>query len=121
MQRGFPGGSDGKESACMAVDPGSITGLGDPLEKGMATHSSILAQRIPHTEEPGGLQSTGSQRVRHKRATKYTHTHMQMQETNVQLPGDGANTVQQGCNTGIKWETGIDTYTWLYMKYIINY
>ena len=36
MQRGFPGGSDGKESTCMAVDPGSITGLGDPLEKGMA-------------------------------------------------------------------------------------
>ena len=35
------------------------------LEKGMATHSSILAQRIPWTEEPGGLQSMGSQRVRH--------------------------------------------------------
>ena len=37
----------------------------DPLEKGMATHSSILAWEIPRTEEPGGLQSTGSQRVRH--------------------------------------------------------
>ena len=37
----------------------------DPLEKGMATHSSILACRIPWTEEPGGLQSMGSQRVRH--------------------------------------------------------
>ena len=36
-----------------------------PLEKEMATHSSILAWRIPWTEEPGGLQSTGSQRVRH--------------------------------------------------------
>ena len=36
----------------------------DPLEKGMATHSSILAWRIPWTEEPGGLQSMGSQRVR---------------------------------------------------------
>ena len=35
------------------------------LEKGMATHSSILAWRIPWTEEPGGLQSMGSQRVRH--------------------------------------------------------
>ena len=35
----------------------------DPLEKGVATHSSILAWRIPRTEEPGGLQSTGSQRV----------------------------------------------------------
>ena len=39
--------------------------LEDPLEEGMATHSSILAWRIPWTEEPGGLQSTGSQRVRH--------------------------------------------------------
>ena len=37
----------------------------DPLEKGMATHSSILAWRIPRTEEPGGLQSMGLQRVEH--------------------------------------------------------
>ena len=37
----------------------------DSLEEGMATHSSILAWRIPWTEEPGGLQSMGSQRVRH--------------------------------------------------------
>ena len=37
----------------------------DPLEKGMATRSSILARRIPWTEEPGGLQSMGSQRVGH--------------------------------------------------------
>ena len=41
----------------------------DSLEKGMVTHSSILAWRSPRTEEPGGLQSTGSQRVRHYRAT----------------------------------------------------
>ena len=40
-------------------------GQEDPLEKGMATHSSILAGRIPWTEEPGGLQSMGSQRVGH--------------------------------------------------------
>jgi len=40
-------------------------GWEDPLEEGMATHSSILAWRIPRTEEPGGLQSMGSQRVRH--------------------------------------------------------
>ena len=40
-------------------------GQEDPLEKEMATHSSILAWRILWTEEPGGLQSTGSQRVRH--------------------------------------------------------
>ena len=40
-------------------------GLEDPLEKEMATHSSILAWKIPWTEEPGRLQSTGSQRVGH--------------------------------------------------------
>ena len=40
-------------------------GREDPLEKGMATHCSVLAWRIPWTEEPGGLQSIGSQRVRH--------------------------------------------------------
>ena len=40
-------------------------GWEDPLEEGMATHSRILAWRIPRTEEPGGLQSMGSQRVRH--------------------------------------------------------
>ena len=44
-------------------DAGSIPGLEDPLEEGMATHSSILAWRIPWTEEPGGLQSMGSKRV----------------------------------------------------------
>ena len=45
-------------------------GREDPLEEGMATHSSILAWRIPWTEEPGRLQSMWSQRVRHNRATK---------------------------------------------------
>ena len=40
-------------------------GWEDPLEEGMATHSSILAWKIPWTETPGGLQSMGSQRVRH--------------------------------------------------------
>ena len=62
---GFPGSSVGKVSTCNAGDPGSILGWEDPLEEGMATHSSILAWRIPWTEEPGGLQSIGSQRVVH--------------------------------------------------------
>ena len=47
-------------------------GWEDPLEKGMATHSSILAWRMPWTEEPGDLLSMGSQRVRHDGGTKYT-------------------------------------------------
>ena len=59
------GGSDSKESACSAGDLVRFLGQEDLLEKGMATHSSILAWRIPRTEEPGGLQSRGSQRVGH--------------------------------------------------------
>ena len=59
----LPGGSDGEESA--AVQENQVWSLGweDPLEKGMATHSSIFAWRIPRTEEPGGLQPMGSQRA----------------------------------------------------------
>ena len=50
-----------------AVQEMQVQSLGreDPLEKGVATHSSILAWRIPWTEEPGGLQSVGSQSVGH--------------------------------------------------------
>ena len=62
---GFPGGSEVKASACNAGDLGLIVGREDPLEKEMATHSNILAWRIPWTEEPGGLQSMGSHRVGH--------------------------------------------------------
>ena len=57
MQR--PGRSEVKASACNAGD----LGREDPLEKGMATHPSILARRIQWTGEPGGPQSMGSQRV----------------------------------------------------------
>ena len=60
---GFPDTSIGKEFTCNAGDTGSIPRSEDPLEEGMATHSSILAWRILWTEEPGGLQSMGSQRV----------------------------------------------------------
>ena len=66
----------GKESACNAGDPGPILGWADPLEKGMATHTSILAWRISWTEDPGGLQSLGMQRL--NRATN-TFTFMEKQ------------------------------------------
>ena len=49
-------------------------GWEDPLDKGMATHSSILGWESPRTEEPGGLQSMGLQRVNHDRATKHLRT-----------------------------------------------
>ena len=56
---GFPGSSDGKEPACNAGDLGQSLDWEDTLEKGMATHSSILAWRIPWTEKPSGLQLWG--------------------------------------------------------------
>ena len=62
---GFPDGSDNKGSVCNAGDSSLLPGQEDPLEEGMATHSSILAWRMPWTEEPGGPQFMGSQRVRH--------------------------------------------------------
>ena len=62
---GFPGRSEVKNPLANAGDVGSIPGWGRPLEKEMATHSSIRAWRIPWTEESGGLQSMGSQRVGH--------------------------------------------------------
>ena len=69
----FPGGSDGKVAVCNAGDPGSIPGSGrSPGEgdgKGMATHSSSVAWKIPWTEKRGRLQSMGSQRVRQDEAT----------------------------------------------------
>ena len=60
---GFLDGSDGKESAAIQETWVQSMEWEDSLEKGMATHSSILAWRIPWTEEPDGLQSMGSQRV----------------------------------------------------------
>ena len=63
-QWGFPGSSDGKKF-CDAGNLGSTPGLGRSPEEGMATHSSILARRIPWTEEHGGLQSMGLQRAGH--------------------------------------------------------
>ena len=75
MKRDFPGGSDSKESASNRGDLGLTLGQEDPLQKGMATHSSILAWEIPRMEEPGGLQSMGSQRAGHSLATEHTHTH----------------------------------------------
>ena len=58
-------GSVVKNLLANAGDMGSIPDQEDPLEEEMATHSSILAWRIPWTEEPGEIQSTGSKRVRH--------------------------------------------------------
>ena len=66
---GFPGGSVVKNLAAMQETQVRSLGWEDPQKKEMVTHSSILAWRIPRTEEPGGLQSMGSQRLGHDKAT----------------------------------------------------
>ena len=75
--QGFPGGSGEKDlPADQELQETQVRSLGqeDPLEKGMATHSSILAWRILWTEEPGGLHSMGSPRVGHNWSNlAYTH------------------------------------------------
>ena len=71
---GFPSGSDSKASICYAGDPGSIPGSGRSPGEGKATHSIILAWRVPWTEEPGKPQSMGSQRVRHDWVTHIQET-----------------------------------------------
>ena len=72
----FPGGSVCQESTCNAGDLGLIPGSGSSLEKDMATHSRILAWRISWTEEPGRLQSMGSQRAGHDWATTSSPRHL---------------------------------------------
>ena len=68
------GGSDGKKSACSAGDRIWSLGRTGPLEKGMATHSSIPAWRISWTEEPGGLPSGGPKES--DMTKRLTHTHI---------------------------------------------
>ena len=72
--RGFTGGLMIKDLPANAGGVGSILGQDDPLEEEMATHSSILAWRIPWAGEPGRLQSMGSQRIGHNLAATQTQS-----------------------------------------------
>ena len=63
---GFSDGSEVKNLPANTADTGWSLDWEDPLEEEMGTHSSILSWRIPWAEEPGRLQSTGSQRLGHK-------------------------------------------------------
>ena len=74
VTRGFPGGSVVKNPPAMQETHLPTLGQEEPLEKGMATHSSVLPWEMPRTEEPGGLQSTGSRGVRTE------HTHLKLLE-----------------------------------------
>ena len=63
-----------KKLLANAGDAGSTPGQEDPLAKEMVIHSSVLAWKISWTEEPSGIQSMMSQRVRHSLVTKHAHT-----------------------------------------------
>ena len=89
--KAFRGGSDSKESACSAGDPVLSLGGEDPLKKGIAAHSRILAWRIPWTEKPGGLHSMGLQRVR------------------TRLAGRASNYL----NSGVRWGATSDSSRWV--------
>ena len=69
------GGKVEKNLPANAADASSILGQEDLLEKELATHSNTLAWEIPRTEEPGRLQSMGSQKIRHDLATKQQVTY----------------------------------------------
>ena len=72
----------GRRRGRLGFDPSSLPeGQEEPLEEEMAAHSSILAWKILWTEEPGGLQSLGSQRVRHDWATEHMHNSCPSQAT----------------------------------------
>ena len=72
---GFPSGASGACQCSRHKKHGFVLGQEDPLEEGMATHSSILAERIPWTEETGGLWSIEVPRVRHDQSD-FAHRHV---------------------------------------------
>ena len=74
---GFPGGSEVNNPPAKQETWVRSLGGEDPPKEGMATHSSILARRIPRTEEPGGLQSMGSRKSRTRLSTAHTHIRVQ--------------------------------------------
>ena len=73
ITEGFPGSSAGKESTCNAGDPGFSGVRKVPWRRDRLPTPIILPGESLWTEEPSGLQSMGSQRVRHNRVTKHTH------------------------------------------------
>ena len=101
---GFPGGTSGKEPAsrCRRQET-HVWSLGgeDPLEEGMATHSSILAWRIPWAEEPGGLWSIGSQRHRHD-WSNLAHTY-------ASFANKGPSSESYGFSSGHVWMWELDS------------
>ena len=77
-QWGFPGGVVGKRIHLLVQEMQKtqvwLLGHEDPLEEGMATHSSVLTWRMPQTEEPVSIHSMGLQRIGHNQTSEHTHS-----------------------------------------------
>ena len=83
-----------------AGDVSSISWVGNPLQREIATHSSILAWEIPWTEEPGRLQSMGSQRVKHNLVTKQGFPHSSVGKESTCNAGDPGSISGSGRSAG---------------------
>ena len=83
-----------------AGDVSSISWVGNPLQREIATHSSILAWEIPWTEEPGRLQSMGSQRVKHNLVTKQGFPHSSVGKESTCNAGDPGSISGLGRSAG---------------------
>ena len=108
---GFPGGSVVKNLPAKQETQVQSLGQKDPLEKEMATHSSILAWEIPWTEDPGGLQAMGSQRVRHDLVTKQQErvsSSKEIREIKLHNQMGLCMDTKGERGDGKKWEIGID-------------
>ena len=117
---GFPGGSDVKNLPAMQR-PGLMVwypGQQDPLEKGMATYSHVLAWKIPWTEESGGIQSMGSQRVKHKWETNTSTFSCQHTPPKSIMFRFYNSSKQDKMTTVKKNKTKTQEYTHLYKEYI---
>ena len=96
--QGFPSGSRVKGPSAMQEIQVYFQGREDPLEEGMATHYSILAWRVPWTEEPGGLQSMGLQRVRNDWRDLAPHAQVLSQSSQGFLPSVPAFHISTRCS-----------------------
>ena len=95
-------------------------GQEDPLEKEMATHSSILAWEIPWMEEPGGLQSTGSQRVGHDWATSLSFFHVSMSHVNIKPWRFSALSIFISKSKLTEWYASDSDEVWYKISFSIN-
>ena len=107
---GLPGGSMVKNLPARQETWVRSLGWEDSLEKGMATHSSILGWRILWTEEPGGLRSMGSQRVGHDWATELNWAHGKDSDAGKDKAGEGNDRGWDG------WMTSLMRWTWVWLS-----